>query len=478
MSKTILQDLVWAGTESSLQTFLDIDAAIDEKLYAGPPASEGEEDNSPYLLDKRGSVGVVSVRGPLINRDNRVTRAFGISTYPAIREAVMAAATDPEITHILMDIESGGGAVNGVADVANLVSTVNSRIKPVTSFTDGSMASAAYWIGCSAGSVYSSKTSTVGSIGVIATHMEQSKALKDEGIGVTVMRAGKYKALANSVEPLSDAAKAQIQEQLDGAYTVFVQHVADARNVSYDMADKNMAQGREFFGASAVAAGLVDGIETFDSLFSKLSQDTIDKRAHVVNNSQQFRFTGQSGSSEVTMAGRQALTEQQIAALAESAGAAEEAAASMEAPAVEAAAAQDAEGVAAPSDSAPHAGNDQLVSYLQAQVKERDDALVQARVQVATLTESLAASEAVVGDLAAIAAKSLNNMQVALGGAALDLSAQSPLAVITEHKRVSAQFLSKFKAGGVAAVDAANAEVKEPVLDPLHMARIAATRVK
>ena len=78
------------------------------------------------------------------------------------------------------------------------------------------------------------------------------------------------------------------------------------------------------------------------------------------------------------------------------------------------------------------------------------------------LTEKLAAAESVVGDLAAIATKSLSNMQVALGGSALDMSTQSPLTILAEHKRVSAVFTSKFKAGGLAAVDAAAATAEKP----------------
>lgn len=480
-TKPVIQDQIWAGTETSLAAYVQQMESVEARMAAGPMDPPDDEEDKPYLLDVKDGVGIVSIRGPLSNRDNWMTRMFGMSTYPAIREALVSAASNPDVSQILLDIDSGGGAVSGVADVANLISMIDSKVKPVTAFTDGTMASAAYWLGSSAGKVYSSKVATVGSIGVIATHFEQSKMLKEAGIGVTVMRAGKFKALANGVEPLNDKAKEQIQEQLDAAYTVFVQHVADSRNVSYDVADQQMAQGKEFFGTQAVQAGLVDGIETFDSVFSRLHNDTIDKRSHVPENRAQFRITGESGLSEVTMAGRQALTEQQIAAIAESAAASGEAAASADPAAAEAVAAKAAEGAAEAASGEPNvqASEGQLVSYLQAQLKESNEALLQSKVQIATLTEKLAASESVVGDLTAIASKSLNNMQVALGGSALDLTAQSPLAVVTEHKRISAQFMDKFKAGGVAAVDAAHAGKGDAaVQDSLTKARLAATQFR
>ncbi|MBK9580342.1 MAG: S49 family peptidase, partial [Fibrobacteres bacterium] len=96
------------------------------------------------------------------------------------------------------------------------------------------MASAAYWLGCSAGRVYSGKAALVGSIGVKATFKEYSKANEMEGVTVTVIRAGKYKALADSNEPLTKAGEAQIQAMADASYEVSVDHVAEMRGRTYE----------------------------------------------------------------------------------------------------------------------------------------------------------------------------------------------------------------------------------------------------
>lgn len=469
MSKLHLQDTLWAGTEASLALHLEHLSKLDDKLQSFTP--EGDDDHElPRLLSKEGEIGIVSIKGPMSNRESWFAAAFGAATYPAIRDALVAAAGDTSIKHILLDIDSGGGSVNGVTDVATLISTINDRVKPVTAFTDGMMASAAYWLGSSAEKVYASKVATVGSIGVITTHMEQSKALKEAGLGVTVMRAGKYKALANSVEPLTETAKAQIQEQLEAAYGVFVQTVADNRNVSYDVADKQMGQGKEFFGATALSAGLIDGVETFDSVVSRISADIIDKKTHVPENRSRF---GISAETTEAMMARNALTEQQIAALAESAG---EPAAAETPPAADAGTEPPAAAPEAPAAPEAQAGSE-LVSYLQAHVKELQEGSIKDKLAIATLTEKLATIEAVTGDLVAIAGKSLNNMRVACGNSATEVTGMNPLTLVTEHKRVSAEFLSKFKAGGVAAVDAAQTEKGESaVMDSVTKARLAATR--
>jgi len=476
-------DAIWAGTESSLNNYLESIEQSKARLAAGWSPDEEEESEAPRLLDVQGNIGVVSIRGPLINGDDSWMHAFfGVTSYGAIRDALVSAASNPEIDHILLDIDSGGGAVSGVADMGKLISTVNESVKPVTAFTDGTMASAAYWLGSSAGRVYSTDTSTVGSIGVIATHKEYSKQLAEAGIGVTVMRAGKYKALVNAVEPLSAAAKEQLQGQLDDAYKIFVNHVAQRRGVPYDFADANMAQGREFFGARAVEAGLVDGITSFDTLFAQIQQEIVDTENRSHQNAAKINHMGIG-----TM--KKAFTNTQLAAIAEGVAvegsvdpvAAEPVAAAgatTEVVAPEAAVAEVPAVEAAAPEAAVNDKNSELVSYLNAQVQEKDKAILESAIKLAALESKVSALEASVPGLIQIAAKSVNNMQIALGGSASDFTAATADAVVTEHARVSEQFKSKFKAGGVAAVDASMPTKKsEPVVDAMAQARLAATRL-
>lgn len=467
---------LWAGTEAALSDYLD--AVAGAAAYNGQAQPEQDEEALPELLEVQGSVGVISIKGPLTNRDSWFNRLIGVTSYNSIREAVIYAAGRPDIEQILLDVDSGGGAISGVADTGNLIRMVNDRVKPVTAFTDGGMASAAYWLGSSAGKVYASKTALVGSIGVIATHMERSAALKEAGIGVTVMRAGKYKALANGVEPLTEAARDQMQSHLDTAYRIFVQHVAEARNVSYDLADSQMAQGLEFMGEAAVGAGLVDGIETYDELISKLSVKSIDTSEKLIDNPKKS-FVQEYGML------KKALTEIEIAAAAEGialhAGTAvevgtvelgAEAQAAADASALEAAAAESGEIAAKLEVKA-----DSVTEYLQGQVKEKDAQLLTANLELAGLRTQVADMSAAHEGLLVIAAKSLSNMQVSLGGAAVDLTGVSATQLLADHKRVSETFSAKFKAGGVAAVDAANTENSAPPVSNLTRARLRAVHL-
>ena len=483
------EDRVWAGSETSLQAALKAEEGIGAKLAAGV-LTASEQEEGPRLLEVNDGLATITIKGSLVNSDSPLLRFFGVTGYPEIRDAMVAAAQDTSVGEILLDIDSGGGAVSGVADVANLIRMVNDRVKPVTAYTDGVMASAAYWLGSGAGEVYSGKTALVGSIGIISTHKEYTEAYKKEGIGVTVVRAGKDKALANSNEKLGDKGRAQIQQVVNASYEVFVDHVASMRGKSYDYADKQMADGQEFIGKAAVDVGLTDGITTFDAVVSDLKEKIIASSEKLMQN----RGKGTSHlmvgslSGETDMA-RKALSEQEVAALAAGAAvvATQEA---VETTAVTAevatetteAAVAEAADMKQSQEAAKDGGENvdtssATVQLLNAQLKEKDEALLQAGIKISKLEEKLVDAEATHAPLLEIAAKSINNMQIALGGSALSLEGMSAVAVVGEHKRLSDQFASRFKVGGVAAVDTTDAEKSETaVTDSLTKARLAATR--
>lgn len=267
--------ILWAGSEEAFDQFLVASEGVHKALLAGKfmPQAEAEK---PRLLSVSNGIGVVSIAGPLTSQDSWLNQLFGLTSYNEIRSAVGAAAEDPAIKSIVLDINSGGGTVSGMFDTAAFITQVNDSVKPVVAYTDGGMLSAAYMLGSSAGNVFSAPTGIVGSIGVLMMHVERSKALAQEGVTATVLRAGKYKATLNPVEPLTDQSRAQAQSILDEQYRVFVEHVAQARGVSYGTADQKMAQGREFVGAQALDAGLIDAVVSFDQLISRIQ--TVDKQ--------------------------------------------------------------------------------------------------------------------------------------------------------------------------------------------------------
>jgi ClpP class serine protease len=166
----VTEEKVWAGTEASLHAALDAEEARATRMVAGERLDDKDRETSRLLAIDDAGVATISIKGPLTNDgDSDWNEWLGMTGYPEIREAMISAATDASVQHIILDIDSGGGAVSGVDDTAKLIRLVHDNVKPVTAFTDGSMYSAAYWLGSSAGEVYASKAAGMGSIGVIAT---------------------------------------------------------------------------------------------------------------------------------------------------------------------------------------------------------------------------------------------------------------------------------------------------------------------
>ena len=218
-------------------------------------------------------VGILAIDGVLAKRMNLMSAISGGTSTQMLQRDFALAMQDPLVHSILMVIDSPGGEVNGTQEFCNQIFEARGQ-KPIVAVCEGAMSSAAYWIGSSADKLYiSSGTTQVGSIGVVASHTDMSKAEANRGVKVTEISAGKYKRLASEHAPLSDEGRADIQDKVDQIYTVFVDDVARNRGVSSEKVLAEMADGRVFIGQKAVDAGLVDGKRTTHQALQQLKDD-------------------------------------------------------------------------------------------------------------------------------------------------------------------------------------------------------------
>lgn len=239
-------------------------AAIEAQL-GRPLANEPK----PYVLDN--GVAVIPIEGIIAKRmDMFSAMSGGMSTQTVARNFRQALA-DPEAHSILLSIDSPGGEVDGTHELAQTI--FRSRgAKPIFALADGMMASAAYWIGAAAEKVFiAGKTTQVGSIGVVATHIDRSERDRLMGLKYTEITAGKYKRTVSSHKPLDRAGEDLLQTDVDQIYSVFVDEVAQFRGVSSDKVLSDMADGRIFIGQKAINAGLADGFATEGELVQMLS---------------------------------------------------------------------------------------------------------------------------------------------------------------------------------------------------------------
>jgi signal peptide peptidase SppA len=218
-------------------------------------------------------VAVLPIEGVVAKRANMFMDISGGASMQLIERDLRAALADPAVHSIVLSIDSPGGTVDGTQTLANAV-RAGTQQKPIVTLASGTIASAAYWIGSAASAVYiTDATTNVGSIGVVAKHMDISAAEKAAGVKTTEIYAGKFKRIASQYEPLSQDGRQSIQDAVDYTYALFVDAVAQQRGVSTDKVLQDMADGRVFIGQQAIDAGLVDGVSTLSELVAQLNQD-------------------------------------------------------------------------------------------------------------------------------------------------------------------------------------------------------------
>ncbi len=254
-------------------------------------------------------IATIPVHGTLSKRMNMFSALSGGASYEMLGKTLRMALADPGVEGILLDIDSPGGGIDGMVDFGNLLFESRGE-KPIFAYADGLCASAAYITGSAADKVFAANETThVGSIGVIALHLDYSKQLNERGVTPTVFSSGKYKAIGNRFEPLTTEGREYKQAQLDYVYSLAVNDVARNRGVSSAVAGKDMAEGKMFIGAQAKDAGLVDGIMTREQVVAKLKgmsskSNTIQTRSQAMLHSYTL--------PEVNSAARQAETVDQL----------------------------------------------------------------------------------------------------------------------------------------------------------------------
>lgn len=216
-----------------------------------------------------GGVAVIPVYGVINQRMNLLSAMFGGTSTELLAAQFRQAMADPGVRAIVLDVDSPGGGVYGVDELAGEIFRARGE-KPVVAVANSLMASAAYWIGSAADEIVVTPSGEVGSIGVLAAHEDLSAALEQVGRRVTLISAGKYKTEGNPFGPLDDEARAYIQSRVNDYYSLFVNAVARGRGVTPAQVRNGFGEGRVVGAREAVRLGMADRIGTLDSVVQRL----------------------------------------------------------------------------------------------------------------------------------------------------------------------------------------------------------------
>ncbi|MBW2187195.1 MAG: S49 family peptidase, partial [Deltaproteobacteria bacterium] len=211
-------------------------------------ASNGRkvESRGTYTVIDR--VAVIPVHDAIAKRMTFFMDVCGGTSSEIFSRDFAAAQNDPAIKAIIPYFDTPGGTVDGTAEAAAVMAKFRGN-KPVIGFTDGMICSAGYWLAAPCDEIYiSSDTNPIGSIGVVAAHVDVSKRMEMFGQRITEITAGDYKRVASNYSPLDEAGLAYIQGQLNHIYTAFTDFVADHRPLKIED-HKAWADGQVFLGS-------------------------------------------------------------------------------------------------------------------------------------------------------------------------------------------------------------------------------------
>jgi capsid assembly protease len=217
------------------------------------------EESSPRLPKTDGGIGLITIQGVIGHRPGG---GYYANTYSAeVADWLRKMAANPSIGAIVLDIDSPGGTVAGLAEAADTINDVKA-IKPVYAVANPEAASAAYHLGSQATKFFATPSGEVGSIGVWAAHVDLSEALTNAGIKVSLISAGKYKVEGNPFEPLGEVAREEIQRSVDMHYEAFLKSVARGRSTTPATVRDTFGQGRMVEAPRAKDLGMIDAIHT------------------------------------------------------------------------------------------------------------------------------------------------------------------------------------------------------------------------
>lgn len=243
----------------------DIKAEIERRTEAA--ASEGRRtESTPYTV--RAGIAMLPLYGPITQKMDLLNEISGGTSTEAFQAALAQALDDSSVQSIVIDTDSPGGSVYGVAEASNAIYAARKR-KKIYAIARSEMASAAYWIASAASEVIASPSAAVGSIGVFMKVRNSAVAEQNAGMRTEVIKAGRFKAAGNPHEPMHSEDRQVLQDQVDAIYSDFVRAVARNRGMGEATANK-VADGRIHTAEAAQSLGLVDRVENVESLLQRI----------------------------------------------------------------------------------------------------------------------------------------------------------------------------------------------------------------
>lgn len=232
---------------------------ISVSRYANVPFSDAGIQTAG-----NGQVAVVYAEGQIISgssEDIVPISGGGFIGSDTFGDAMEEARTSSSVNAVVVRVNSPGGSVSASEAMWRAVE-LTAQEKPVIVSMGDVAASGGYYISTAADTIVANPQTITGSIGVFGVLFNAS-GFFDNKLGITfdAVQTSPYADMFSGIEPLSDAERRLLENNIEDVYDHFLMRVANGRGMSTEEVDA-VAQGRVWSGQDALRVGLVDTLGT------------------------------------------------------------------------------------------------------------------------------------------------------------------------------------------------------------------------
>lgn len=261
----------WLGAVLSIADREPVTLRLGEEDIPAPAAVAarvGTRLDNTRVVQVRDGVAVIPVTGPIFRYANMMTEISGATSLQVLARDFSTALGNPDVTSILLEIDSPGGMASGIGEFADMVYQARG-VKPIKAYVSDMGASAAYWIASAAGEIITAESAELGSIGVVMAIRDSREA--ETRAGLRTIEVVSSQSPNKRLDPITDEGRAAVQTRVDNLASIFVAAVARNRGVTAEAVVADMGAGGIKMGGAAVAARLSDRLGSFEGVVAELA---------------------------------------------------------------------------------------------------------------------------------------------------------------------------------------------------------------
>lgn len=247
----------WAITSEGMDTILNIAQRKDLDPEALATKLGHPLDNAHSVHIQNG-IAIVPIQGPIFPKANLFTEISGATSLEQLAQDIVAATENSNINGIALTIHSPGGQTTMVHEAQAIIRATQ---KPIFAYVEGQAASAAFLLASAADKIILDPMALVGSIGTV---LGVPPKREDGAIEIVSSQSPNKRP-----DPGTETGRSSLQTIVDDLAQVFIDTVAENRNLSTDHVAS--LKGGMLVGQKAIDFGLADALGTLDSVIAELS---------------------------------------------------------------------------------------------------------------------------------------------------------------------------------------------------------------